>query len=62
MQPKTQTEDLNPMPQITAKCFCDHIDEVLERIEKDGISYRIIDEESGASLVACPVESAQKKK
>ena len=62
MQLKKRTEDWNYLPQITAQYFCEHIDEILDRIEQEGISFLIADEDSGNEVIVCQVDGIHQQK
>ena len=56
MQVKKHNEDWNRLPKITSKYFCDHIDELLDRVAQEKISFQIVDSGTGVEVIVCPLD------
>lgn len=42
---------------ITVQYFCDNIDEILCRVEKEGIKFLILDDNGEVCCVLCPMDN-----
>ena len=62
MQAKIRNEGWNRLPQITSEYFCGHMDELLNRIAQEGISFKIVDSDSGIEVIACPINGVHHRK
>ena len=62
MQVKKHKEDWDCLPQITSEYFCNHTDELLNRIAQEKISFRIFDKASGIEVIICPTDGVRCQK